>query len=73
MDQRAAAAAVTGSAINALTDAGHTLDTLAQATGTPSADLRERLDTTSELTWAELVIAGGLTRTHPSVFLKAAA
>lgn len=73
MEHRAAIAAVTGSAITALADAGHTLDTLAQATGTPSADLRARLDSTSELTWAELVIAGGLTRTHPSVFLKAAA
>lgn len=73
MEHRAAAAAVTGSAINALAITGHTLDTLAQATGTPGADLRARIDSTSELTWAELVAAGGLSRTHPSDFLKAAA
>ncbi|WIA96452.1 hypothetical protein [Curtobacterium sp. MCBA15_004] len=72
METRAAAAA-TGSVIDALGRSGNTLDTLAQATGISGSALRARLDETSELTWGELVIAGGLSCVHPSDFVRAAA
>lgn len=72
MDTRAAAAA-TESVIDALDRSGNTLDTLAQATGTTGPALRARLDETSELTWGELVAAGGLSCVHPSEFMRAAA
>ncbi|TDW69129.1 hypothetical protein EDF51_106113 [Curtobacterium sp. PhB25] len=73
MENRAAAITVTKRVTDALVRSGNTLDTLAQATGTSGSDLRARLDKTSELTWAELVAAGGLSRTHPSRFLEAVA
>lgn len=68
-----AAAVVTGSVVDALGRSGNTLDTLAQATGTTGSELRARIDKTSELTWGEIVAAGGLSCVHPSDFMRAAA
>lgn len=73
MENRAAAATVTKRVTDALVRSGNSLDTLAQATGTSGSDLRARLDKTSELTWAELVAAGGLSHVHPSRFLEGVA